>query len=218
MLLTKREKSVTIHKKLNMRFFISLFIGGYPMVQNNTSQLTDEELASRCKGGDMSAESFAELVKRYLPLIKNRADASCTERSFMDDLIQEGMLGFLNAVRRFDTDRCPVFAPFADRCVTNRILNAAASQSRIPTEDDDEGNIEASDSSDPESIFIGKELMGSIPEVLSASEYSVFRLYISGLSLKEISARLGITEKSADNAVQRARRKLRSYYYSDSKS
>ena len=53
-----------------------------------------------------------------------------------------------------------------------------------------------------------KELMESMKTYLSDGEMECIRLYIEGHSLTEIAARTGRSEKSADNAVQRAKKKI----------
>ena len=65
---------------------------------------------------------------------------------------------------------------------------------------------------DPEEMLIGnesrKELMESMKTYLSDGEMECIRLYIEGHSLMEIASRTGRSEKSADNAVQRAKKKI----------
>ena len=54
------------------------------------------------------------------------------------------------------------------------------------------------------------ELLNSFLSCLSKLEAEVLGLYLKGLSYREIASRLGSSEKSVDNAVQRIRRKLAS--------
>jgi RNA polymerase sporulation-specific sigma factor len=54
-----------------------------------------------------------------------------------------------------------------------------------------------------------KEFLSLAEDLLSNYEMKVFRLYISGLRAKEISARLGKSEKSVNNAIFRMRAKIR---------
>ena len=64
---------------------------------------------------------------------------------------------------------------------------------------------------DPEEAEKGRfdVLYSAIERCLTGLERGTVSLYLAGLSYKEIAARLGISEKSVDNAMQRARRKLR---------
>jgi RNA polymerase sporulation-specific sigma factor len=56
-----------------------------------------------------------------------------------------------------------------------------------------------------------KDLEEEIDRELSDLERQVLDLYITGMSVKEISAVLGRDEKSTDNAMQRIRNKLKKY-------
>ena len=53
------------------------------------------------------------------------------------------------------------------------------------------------------------QLLSRLQGILSKSEYDVLMLYGNGLSYKEIAERLSVTEKTVDNALQRARKKVR---------
>ena len=65
---------------------------------------------------------------------------------------------------------------------------------------------------DPEKQLEYKEqldqVMKRLNALLSAREYEVLMLFASGLSYSKISHKLNISEKSVDNALQRARRKI----------
>ena len=52
-------------------------------------------------------------------------------------------------------------------------------------------------------------MLAEAGELLSHKEQTVLQLYSSGLSYKEISKELGCTLKSVDNALSRAKRKLK---------
>ena len=64
-----------------------------------------------------------------------------------------------------------------------------------------------------ETIFIFKqyysELFKKIDSVLTDKENTVFQMYINEMSYKDIAEKLKISEKSVDNAIQRARRKIK---------
>ena len=75
--------------------------------------------------------------------------------------------------------------------------------------------LEADPSSVPEQYVIDQEnlqiLEEKIDKELSDLEHQVLDLYITGMSVKKISAVLGRDEKSTDNAMQRIRSKLKKY-------
>ena len=64
----------------------------------------------------------------------------------------------------------------------------------------------------PEEQIMLKEqidlLMQKLRGILSNKELEVLMLYTDGLSYSAIAKRLGISEKSVDNSLQRARRKI----------
>ena len=64
----------------------------------------------------------------------------------------------------------------------------------------------------PEELLLCREhlnaVLGKMKSVLSKTEFDAVMLFGSGLSYKEIAQKLSISEKSADNALQRARRKI----------
>lgn len=53
------------------------------------------------------------------------------------------------------------------------------------------------------------QLLKQLKSKLSPREYQTLTLFVSGMSYKSISQKLGISEKSVDNALQRARKKCR---------
>ncbi len=82
--------------------------------------------------------------------------------------------------------------------------------------DEDEAADMLSVEENPESIFLYKEffseMLGSIDSVLSPAELRTFRLCMQGMTYKQAALELGVTEKSVDNAMQRARKKIRALY------
>lgn len=76
--------------------------------------LTREEernLADRARRGDSSARD--ELVERNLPFVVAVAKRSMGRGARLDDLIQEGNIGLLRAVEKFDTARGTRFSTYA---------------------------------------------------------------------------------------------------------
>jgi RNA polymerase sigma factor (sigma-70 family) len=68
-------------------------------------------LARRAQAGDEAARE--ELIRRLLPLIHSTARRYRTEGLEHDDLLQEGIVGLLRALQRFDPERGVPFAAFA---------------------------------------------------------------------------------------------------------
>ena len=88
---------------------------------------------------------------------------------------------------------------------------AIPSSSIVPM--DDVGESIEDSAKTPEELLMCREqlnqLLSRLQGILSKSEYDVLMLYGNGLSYKEIAERLSVTEKTVDNALQRARKKVR---------
>lgn len=179
----------------------------------------DGILISKCKSGDEKA--LAELIARYTPMIRSAAGSFSAVMLDSDDIAQEGMLGFINAVYTYDSDKSDAsFSTYAYACVRNRIMSAIRSlEAKKRSADgglinlDDVSDSDAGEDSAPETKLIEQEqyaeLLNSFYSVLSDFEKKVLSMYLSGYTYNEISHRLNIEKKSADNALQRIKRKLR---------
>lgn len=175
---------------------------------------TDEELADMAKN-DKSAASA--LARRYSDLIFIKSEIFADSRSDKEDFRQEGLMSLLKAMEAFDPKRGVKFSTFAEVCIVNRMrsLSAKTRKASAFPESIEYSEIEEvlSDDKTPESIFIYKEfftdLWRNIETVLSKAELRVFTLSVNGMSYRDIAEKLGIGEKSVDNAMQRARRKIK---------
>lgn len=182
---------------------------------------SDEQLCALAQQGNRVAEEI--LAVRYFAVVK-----SCSRPYFLvggdgEDLIQEGMLGFLKAVRAFSSERGTPFEAFARMCITRRIysaVRAATAAKHEPLNHSesiaepplfDENSETAHAASDPVSLVIGmeedREMQQKLSSLLSAFEAKVLTLYLSGCSYEEMAAEVGKSVKSVDNAIQRIRRK-----------
>ena len=87
--------------------------------------LTDEVLVELSRGGDEYA--FNVLAGRYLNTRSHNSTAAYLDS---DDFVQEGMIGFLKAVKTYDFSRGVPFEAYAFKCMQNSI-NTAAGISRV---------------------------------------------------------------------------------------
>ena len=187
--------------------------------------LDDIALQSLAVSGDREAEEA--LCERYMRLVRK-----CSRPLFLaggsgEDLIQEGMIGLLSAIRKFDPEGGSSFHYFAEICIYRRLLSAIKSASNtkhLPLNDglsleqlseDSDSQLSATPEvfrQDPEDLVLAREskeeLYAAFSRCLSKMENSVLSFYLDGLSYREIAARLSKDEKAVDNAVQRIRRKL----------
>ncbi len=186
------------------------------------SDLTDEALCRAAADGDTQAET--ELVARYGQLVRACARPLFLAGGDSEDLIQEGMLGLLTAIRRFDPERDAAFRTYAGVCIRSRLLTAIrAAQGgkhaplnhsvsfEPPLFDGTNAHLFSSVES-PEDVIIGreelKERLDALKGQLSELEAQILPPYLNGLSCGEIARQLGRPQKTVDNAIQRIRRKV----------
>lgn len=190
------------------------------------SRLTDGELVELSRQGDETADD--ELFARY-----NRTVTRIARRYFIigaadDDRIQEGMIGLFRAIRDYRPERHASFRAFAELCVERQVITAVKAANRLKhtplntyvsvdmpaygegdrTVGDVIGPVSLLD---PETIVIGREtcdrLQTQLDSRLSPLERQVLALYIDGANYRDVAARLGKSEKSIDNAIQRIKKK-----------
>ncbi len=182
---------------------------------------SDEELCLGAAQGDPQAET--ELVCRYGRLVRACARPLFLAGGDSEDLIQEGMLGLLTAIRGFDPGRHASFRTYAEICVRSRMFTAIRaaqggkhaplnrSISYEPPLFDETSAYLFSSAESPEDVVIGREELRERLEALkgrlSKFEAQILPPYLNGLSCGEIAQRVGRSQKSVDNAIQRIRRK-----------
>lgn len=192
-------------------------------------RLPDSILLELISSGDVDAQEY--MLLKYKPLVVSEIRFLYLVGAETEDLAQEGMIGLFTAIRDYKSDMKTSFHTFATVCVRNRIhaaISAANRQKHMPLNsaisiyynetDDEESSAEKEFMSDegesnPENIILRHERIANMYEEmnmkLSPMEKNVIRLYLEGLSRKEIADRLGRTEKSVDNALNRVHSKLR---------
>ena len=186
------------------------------MEKKDYKEYSDELLVRMARDGDEKAENF--LLKKYKDFVRSKARAYFLVGGDSDDLIQEGMIGLLGSVYGYDPDEGVRFETFATVCISNRIKSAVRNQLRskhMPLNgyvDIDDVEI-SDDMSDPQTMIIMQErfedLSESIEKKLTDLEKDVLRLHIGGHNYSSIAEMLSISVKSVDNALQRARKKLK---------
>lgn len=186
---------------------------------------SDESLCGLAAAGDRLAEE--RLISKYTRLVRSCARPFFLAGGDSEDLIQEGMIGLMNAVREYDGEKEASFRTFAETCVRNRLLSVLRAASRgkhiplnqsvsldTPFFDSDSYALGTQDLSQrsPEDFLIDREhtssLLFGVRKKLSEFEAKILGYYLDGLSCREIAETVGKTPKSVDNAVQRIRRKV----------
>lgn len=197
-------------------------IYGTKMEKNST-----EELLRLIKQNNSKSQiAFAELTERYSVLLKGAVGRLCgnIDTGEYEDMLQEANIALFNAAISYDMAQSKVsFGLYAKICINNYIVSRMRKSGQLKKrdlyslEELRELGIYAEPSSDgqsdPSELLIDKENFSSlkslIKENLSVYENSVFSLYMSGRSTKDIADSLGKSDKSIDNAICRIRIKLK---------
>lgn len=170
--------------------------------------------AERAANGDN--EAMEEVVRRFMPLLRSYANTYFILGGDKDDILQEGMLGLFFAVRDFDKSQ-GAFIPFAVMCIKGRIY-AAIRQANANKQSPLNSCVELSDNEisqndDPLETLLKKEWLETfwfaVNTKLSKTEKTVVEMYLSGKSYSDIAEQLGKDVKTVDNALTRARKKLK---------
>lgn len=196
----------------------------------NYGEYKDEELIMMIRGGQHEVVDY--LMNKYKNLVRSRAKSMYILGADTEDLIQEGMIGLFKAIRDYDFGRDAGFFTFAQLCISRQIYTAVQASGRkkhmplntyisiyseVEKAEDGHtmelsGMLESEERS-PEESMIDRENVEYIEQViqsqLSLMERQVLDLYMTDMAVAEISKILGIDEKSADNALQRAKTKIR---------
>ena len=179
--------------------------------------LSDDVLAEFSKNGDDNA--FNELVIRYLNKIRFIARKYSAQGYEQNDFVQEGLVALLYACKTFDAHGGSSFGSFVSLLVERRfisIIRSSQSKKAVPDAmlvhiDTLEEELTDYVPTPEEQLMVKEQLEQALKRLnalLSAREYEVLMLCASGLSYSKISQQLHISEKSVDNALQRARRKV----------
>lgn len=158
-------------------------------------------------------EAYSELLSRYLPSVRRVAAIYLKSPADRDDLVSEGILGLMAAVRTYSQDKGASFSTYALVCANRRMLSALKRIRRINDSEDYSEDPKPDKSASPEKIVLDREYINEIFAEVSSSftelEQEVLNLYLIGESYEMIARRLKIDRKAVDNALSRVRRKLR---------
>ncbi len=188
-------------------------------------QMEDGALCRLVAEGNREAEEV--LVTRYNRLVRICARPFFLVGGDSEDLIQEGMVGLLKAIRNYDGSRDASFRTFAEICIRTRLYSILRNQNlnkhaalnhsvilEAPFFDSNSYTVDgfAISQSNPEDLIILQEnfdeMWKQVQNQLSEFEAKILGFYLDGLSYREIAVMVSRSPKSVDNAVQRIRRKV----------
>ncbi len=176
-------------------------------------------------------DAIVVLMARYASLIKATAGRYFLPGAEHEDVVQEGWIGFWNAIQHFDHRRHGYFSGFAKLCVSRQIVSAVVRATRAKHQIlnsawslDQPGRDANSDGSwldslpghhepSPELFVTDQEtsfqLIQTLKTELTPLESMVFDARRHGKTYEEISRYVKRPRKTIDNALQRIRRKLK---------
>jgi RNA polymerase sporulation-specific sigma factor len=175
----------------------------------------DETLARAAQGGD--ARAAALLVERHGWLIRKLGRRYFLPGHERDDLMQEGALGLIYAIRTYDGSLDPSFVNHAARCILNHLVAAVRKATRkraavltSACSFEEAGEVAAAFGTEDQAIHrvtlreVGKQMRDLTPH-----ERQVLTARMIGYSQSEICQMAGLTTKQVENSLYRARTKMR---------
>ena len=196
---------------------------------NNLKEISDEQIVKLIKD-DNNKEALEFLLDKYKELVNMKVGKYFIIGAEREDMIQEGMIGLYKAIQNFECEKQSSFKSFANMCVERQMITAIKTSNRqkhMPLngylslnssagEEDEEGKdlmdiFNANLIEDPLETITKKEyykdIENTIDKSLSEFEKQVLKGFINGQSYEQIATKLDTQAKSADNAIQRIRKK-----------
>jgi RNA polymerase primary sigma factor len=114
----------------------------------------EDQLLRRAAAGDDSSQE--RLIAVYLPTVVRLAAARSDEGLSLPDLVQEGSIGFIEAMRTFAASGEPDFAPFAEARVAAQLADAI--ETEVSAVRDERLLIAAAEDYDRIELVLAREL------------------------------------------------------------
>lgn len=171
-------------------------------------------------------EAILIMMDKYEPLIRSIASYYAINykryKVEYDDLVQEGRIGLLQAIKNFDDKKEVLFYTFALLCIKCKMLNYLRSSQSIKNYpllsscslDDKVIDTLSDKRSNIDDIIGEKEIEEKIINFKNSLDFDdslIFELKFNGFSYKDISVFLDINIKRVDNRLLFIREKLKKY-------
>ncbi len=174
-----------------------------------------------------SDEAFSALTEAFMPLMLKLGYLYKTPGIEMDDFRQEGRISLYRAIQRFDENQGIPFPAYASRCIQNALIdfsrrNLRTKNRMLDCAERSEDAVQAAFSREQKHIDIENQLIGRLDEmdrlaamkqimqaVCSDLEQAVLIRYLTDERPAEIAAHLQCTPLQVQNALYRARKKMR---------
>ena len=201
-------------------------------MEEKYESMTDEELIDSLREGEAPIMDY--ICNKYKNLVRREAKSMFILGADTEDLIQEGMIGLFKAVRDYDSGRDASFFTFAQLCISRQMYTAVQASKRkkhlplntyvsLDSQEDSGGQkgqeqplvelLADRTKLNPGELVLDKErvdyLERAMEKELSEFEKQVLDLYRTGMNYSQIARVLGRDEKATDNALSRAKQKIR---------
>ena len=190
------------------------------------ADLNDYELLHYVK--ENIEEASEVLIKKYYPLVVNvcKRFEKYLQNCGVDknDLLQEGMLGFIDAINNYLDNQETMFYTYAKTCIEKKVISLIVSSHRKKHKILNESlsydspviiseRLLKDEYNDPLNLLIVSDSLSKLEHKvrtkLTTFEEQVFDLMLSGFTYKEIADVLDKEPKQIDNAIQRIRTKTK---------
>ncbi len=190
------------------------------------SREEEVSLGRRAQAGD--AQAREELIESYVAwVVASAAKVRCPTSMERDDLIQEGLIGLMDAIDHWDVDRGFRFLTMARHYVYGRMMRSCHEQAGVIRVPENEWRrrrktgerqelpepvplTEANDVKDPspsvEDQVLRRLAIERALERMTPKQREVFIWRAKGLNQSEIAYRLGITQQSVVSREKGGRR------------
>ena len=186
----------------------------------NYKNYNDYELISMVRENDEF--SYYSLFEKYKPIVKNISKEFYDRYSDYgydyDDFIQEGYVGFQNALNKYDSSKGALFYTFVELCIRRRLISFTKNIT-LPKRNISNKYFVSLDDLDvrDNSVSLNDELdyedtMNTIKDVLYSLDLKYtapFELKMNNFSLKEISILLEVSINSVSYRVNLVRDEIR---------
>ena len=92
------------------------------MNEKDFADMEMNDVAELAASGNVDAIEY--IVNKFRGSIKNKAKSYYISGADNDDLIQEGMIGLIKAIKDYSSDKNASFKTFAELCISRQIFTA----------------------------------------------------------------------------------------------
>lgn len=177
-------------------------------------------LVKAAQQGD--TEAMEELIIEYSRFVFQADKKYFIPGASKEDLYQEGMIGLFTAIKTYDETRNLSFEDYLSLSIRNAIIRAVRTATQKKQllltnaqsiDDDINVFLKLRSSKELEDTVFGKfkaeQIRGIINHYLSKNERKVIMLKLSNFSMEEICSIMDEEKKTVENALYRARKKIK---------